>query len=53
MRMNRIARASIAGLLLFSLYVAITGAFYEMIGRLHDAQHFPSVATSSRLGSIH
>jgi pimeloyl-ACP methyl ester carboxylesterase len=53
MRMNRIARASIAGLLLFAISLAIAGALYEVIGRWHDAQHFPQRGHLVKVGSIH
>jgi hypothetical protein len=42
--MKRIVRASLAGLCLATLPLAITGALYEMIGRWRDAQRFPQRA---------
>jgi len=41
MRMKRIARASLAGLLLATVSLAIVGAVYEIIGRWRDAERFP------------
>jgi hypothetical protein len=52
MRMKRIARASVAGLLLVAVSLAITGALYEMIGRWRDAQRFPQRGHLVQVGSI-
>ena len=41
MRMTRIARASLAGLLLIIVCLAITGALYEVLGHRRDAGRFP------------
>jgi protein-S-isoprenylcysteine O-methyltransferase Ste14 len=52
MGMKRIARASIAGLLLATVLLAITGALYEMIGRWRDARRFPQRGHLVQAGSI-
>jgi pimeloyl-ACP methyl ester carboxylesterase len=52
MRMKRIARASLAGLCLVTLSLAITGALYEMIGRWRDARRFPQRGHLVHAGSI-
>jgi pimeloyl-ACP methyl ester carboxylesterase len=52
MRMKRIARASVAGLLLVTVSLAITGALYEMIGRWRDTQRFPQRGHLVQAGSI-
>ena len=52
MRMKRIALASLAGLGLATVSVAITGALYETIGRWRDAQRFPQRGHFVQTGSI-
>jgi len=52
MRMKRIVRASLAGLVLVTLSLAITGALYEMVGRWRDAQRFPQRGHLVQAGSI-
>jgi pimeloyl-ACP methyl ester carboxylesterase len=52
MRMKRIARASLAGLCLATVSLAITGALYERIGRWRDAQRFPQRGHFVQAGSI-
>jgi pimeloyl-ACP methyl ester carboxylesterase len=52
MRMKRIARASLAGLWLITVSLAITGALYEMIGRWRDARRFPQRGHLVHAGSI-
>jgi len=52
MGMKRIARASLAGFCLLTLSLAITGALYEMIGRLREAQRFPQRGHLVQAGSI-
>jgi pimeloyl-ACP methyl ester carboxylesterase len=52
MRMKRIARASLAGLWLVAVSLAITGALYEMIGRWRDARRFPQRGHLVHAGSI-
>ncbi len=52
MRMKRIARASLAGLLLVAVSLSITGALYEMIGRWRDTQRFPQRGHIVQVGSI-
>ena len=52
MRMKRIARASLAGLCLVTVSLAITGALYEMIGRWRDARRFPQRGHLVQAGSI-
>jgi hypothetical protein len=42
-------RVSLVGLCLFTVALAITGSLYHIIGRWHDKQRFPTMATSSRL----
>jgi pimeloyl-ACP methyl ester carboxylesterase len=50
--MKRIARASLAGLSFVTVFLAITGSAYEMIGRWRDAQRFPRRGHLVRVGSI-
>ncbi|MGI9072524.1 MAG: alpha/beta fold hydrolase, partial [Bryobacteraceae bacterium] len=50
--MKRIARASVAGLCLATVSLAIIGAIYEMIGRWRDAQRFPQRGHLVQAGSI-
>jgi len=50
--MKRIARASLAVLLLVTVSLAITGVFYEMIGRWRDAHRFPQRGHFVHAGSI-
>jgi len=50
--MKRIARASLAGLWLFIVSAAITGALYEMIGRWRDARRFPRRGHFVHAGSL-
>ena len=52
MRMKRIVRASLAGLLLVAVSLAITGALYQMIGRWRDAQRFRQRGHLVQVGSI-
>jgi len=52
MRMKRIARASLGGLLLLAVYLATTGALYEMIGRWRDTRRFPERGRLVQAGSI-
>jgi len=52
MRMKRIARASLAGLWLVIVSLAITGALYEMTGRWRDMQRFPQRGHLVQAGSI-
>ncbi len=52
MRMKRIVRASVAGLLLVIVSLATTGALYEAIGRWRDAQRFPQRGHLVQAGSI-
>jgi pimeloyl-ACP methyl ester carboxylesterase len=53
MRMKRIVLASLAGLLLLTVFLAITGALYEILGRWRDAQRFPQRGHLVLAGSIH
>jgi pimeloyl-ACP methyl ester carboxylesterase len=50
--MKQIARASLAGLCLFAVSLAIAGALYEMIGRWRDAHRFPQRGHLVEAGSI-
>jgi pimeloyl-ACP methyl ester carboxylesterase len=50
--MKRIARASLAGLCVATVSVAITGAVYEMIGRYRDARRFAERGHVVQAGSI-
>jgi len=50
--MKRIARASLAGLCLVAVSLAITGALYETIGRWRDTQRFPHRGHLIQAGSI-
>jgi pimeloyl-ACP methyl ester carboxylesterase len=50
--MKRIARASLVGLWLVTVSLAITGALYEMIGRWRDGQRFPQGGHLVQAGSI-
>ena len=52
MRMKPIARASLAGLCLLTVSLAITGALYEMIGRWRDTRRFPQRGHLVQAGSI-
>src|SRR5690348_16990361 len=52
MRMKRIARASLGGLLLLTVCLATTGALYEMIGRWRDTRRFPERGRLVQAGSI-
>ena len=52
MRMKRIARASLTGLCLVAVSLAIIGALYETIGRWRDAQRFPQRGHFVQAGSI-
>jgi pimeloyl-ACP methyl ester carboxylesterase len=52
MRVKRIARASLVGLCLAAVSLAITGALYEMIGRWRDTQRFPRRGHLVQVGSI-
>jgi pimeloyl-ACP methyl ester carboxylesterase len=52
MRMKRIARASLAGLLLVTVSLPITGALYEMIARWRDTQRFPHRGHFVQAGSL-
>jgi pimeloyl-ACP methyl ester carboxylesterase len=52
LRMKRIARVSLAGLLLVTVSLAITGALYEMIGRWRDVRRFPQHGHLVNVGSI-
>jgi len=52
MQMKRIARASLVGLWLAIVSLAIIGALYEMIGRWRDAQRFPQRGHFVQVGSI-
>jgi pimeloyl-ACP methyl ester carboxylesterase len=52
MRMKRIVRASLAALCLVTVFLAITGALYEMIGMWRDAQRFPQRGHFVQAGSI-
>lgn len=51
--MKRIARGLLAGLLLVTVSVAVTGALYEMIARWRDTGRFPERGHLVRAGSIH
>ena len=51
-RMKRIARASLAGLWLVTVSLAITGALYQMIGRWRDVRRFPQRGHLVQAGSI-
>jgi len=53
MQMKRIARASLVGLWLAIVSLAMIGALYEMIGRWRDAQRFPQRGHFVQAGSIH
>jgi len=50
--MRRIVRASLAGLCLITVSLAVTGALYEMIGRWRDAQRFPQRGHLVQTGSL-
>jgi pimeloyl-ACP methyl ester carboxylesterase len=50
--MKRIARASLVGLCLVTLSLAISGALYEVISRWLDARHFPQRGHLVQAGSI-
>ena len=50
--MKRIVRASLAGLLLVTVSLAITGSLYEMIGRWRDTRRFPERGHLVQAGSI-
>src|SRR5215469_4649209 len=50
--MNRIARASLGGLLLVTVVLAVTGALYEIIGRWRDVHRFPQRGHFVMAGSI-
>ena len=50
--MKRIACASLAGVLLITVSLAITGALYEVIGRWRDARRFPLRGHLVHVGSI-
>lgn len=52
MRMKRIARASLTGLCLVTVSLAVTGALYEMIGRWRDERRFPQRGHFVQAGSI-
>ena len=52
MRMKRIARASLGGLLLLAVCLATTGELYEMIGRWRDTRRFPERGRLVQAGSI-
>jgi hypothetical protein len=52
MRMKRIARKLLAGLLLVVMCLAITGALYEIIGRWRDTRRFPERGHLVQVGSI-
>jgi pimeloyl-ACP methyl ester carboxylesterase len=51
-RMKAIARVSLAGLLLVTVSLAITGALYEMVGGWRDARRFPQRGHLVQAGSI-
>jgi|SRR5579872_1071818 len=51
-RMKRIVRASVAGLFLVAMCLAITGALYEMIGQRRDSRRFPQRGHLVQAGSI-
>src|ERR1700685_2630897 len=51
-RMKPIVRASLGGLCLVTVLLAITGAIYEMVGRWRDAQRFPQRGHLVEAGSI-
>ncbi len=50
--MNRIARASLTGLCLVIVCLAIAGALYEVMGRWRDARRFPQRGHLVQAGSI-
>jgi hypothetical protein len=50
--MKRIVRASLAGLLLFTVSLAISGSLYEIIGRSHDTRRFHERGHLVQAGSI-
>jgi pimeloyl-ACP methyl ester carboxylesterase len=50
--MKRIARTSLAGLVLVVVCLALTGALYEMIGRWRDTRRFPERGHLVQVGSI-
>jgi pimeloyl-ACP methyl ester carboxylesterase len=50
--MKRIARWSVAGLLLVTVCLAITGVLYEMIGRFRDSRRFAERGHLVQAGSI-
>ena len=51
--MKRIVRASLAGLCLVTVSLAIIGALYEMVGRWLDARRFLQRGRLVQAGSIH
>ena len=51
-RMKQIARTSLTCLLLVVVCLALTGAFYEMIGRRRDTRRFPERGHLVQVGSI-
>ena len=46
--MKRIAQALLAGILFVTVFLAISGALYEMIGRWRDARRFPESMASTK-----
>jgi pimeloyl-ACP methyl ester carboxylesterase len=50
--MKRIARASLAGLLIVAVSLALAGAIYEKIGNWRDTQRFPRRGNLVQVGSI-
>jgi pimeloyl-ACP methyl ester carboxylesterase len=52
MRMKGIVRASLGGLCLAIVSLAITGVLYEMIGRWRDEQRFPQRGHFVQVGSV-
>src|SRR5215469_3865533 len=52
MRMKRIARVSLAAVCLVTVFLAITGALYEMIDRWRDARRFPQRGHFVQVGSM-
>jgi pimeloyl-ACP methyl ester carboxylesterase len=52
MRMKRVARASLAGLCLLIVSLAITGALYEVISNWRDGRRFPQRGHLVQAGSM-
>ncbi len=50
--MKRIAQALLAGILFVTVFLAISGALYEMIGRWRDARRFPERGRLVQAGLI-